>query len=507
MAFQYTPFVNPYAASIGDLLAHQNDARAHAAEVIGAAQAHAAEAKGQAYAGAIQQVGQTVAAIPQQIQQQKTQALQQENIQSEIDDRAAQAKLRDAQMAAQQRDQQAQSAWADAIKSSIGPDGKPDLEQAANKIMPMFPVQATAYLEAAQKTKATGQQLTEGQQKIQDGQRQVQQAAVNHMGELAAVGLEKIRTGATPLDVRDTTIGLVANAASHGLVSENDSQQFLLQSAQATPEQLGQVFQKFLDQAPDVKTRLVAEDLKKSETAKNTAEAAKANSEAGTAGKPTEAQMDATAQALMTKRNLGQPLTPEESASLKAYEQRRTIPTDASAAATAANQRRAQDFNELQAARGDIEKNVNTPYLTARGSANTLRDVVTAAQNGNEVAASLQSLETTMSAIRAAGLNRINKTETDMSGNAGSLFDNIEGYIGKKLEGQPVPADIQKDMLRFADILENAAYKKYLAGHKASTDLYGVTDKLKPSLAAPDAYAPPPPVPLTPGLQSLKDRK
>lgn len=86
MAFQYTPFVNPYAASIGDLLAHQNDARAHAAEVIGAAQAHAQEVVGQANAGAIQGVASTVAALPQQILQQKAQAQETQIRQGQIDD-------------------------------------------------------------------------------------------------------------------------------------------------------------------------------------------------------------------------------------------------------------------------------------------------------------------------------------------------------------------------------------------------------------------------------------
>lgn len=69
--FQYQPFVNPYAASIGDLLLRRGDIEANRAMQIANAQARAAEASGQAWAGAFSNIGQMVAGIPQQIQQQK----------------------------------------------------------------------------------------------------------------------------------------------------------------------------------------------------------------------------------------------------------------------------------------------------------------------------------------------------------------------------------------------------------------------------------------------------
>lgn len=78
MAFQYQPFVNPYAASIGETLAHQNDAQAHAAEVIGAAQAHAQEVSGQAYGGAVAGIGQAVGGAIDQATDPKRQLEQQQ---------------------------------------------------------------------------------------------------------------------------------------------------------------------------------------------------------------------------------------------------------------------------------------------------------------------------------------------------------------------------------------------------------------------------------------------
>lgn len=212
------------------------------------------------------------------------------------------------------------------------------------------------------------------------------------------------------------------------------------------------------------------------------------------------------------------PVLPAEKAWMDAYEKEKLLATDKSAGAATdrqtatigaqtAQQKRAQDFAALQAARSDLEKNVNTPYLTAKTSANTLRDVVDAAKAGNTVAGSLQSLEATMAAIRAQGLNRINTAEIGATANAGSLFQNIEGWLGKKVEGQPVPASVQKDMQEFADILEKAAHKKYQLGHKAVNDLYGT--KIPEMLPAPDApFAPAgPATPLTPGLAGLANRK
>jgi len=217
---------------------------------------------------------------------------------------------------------------------------------------------------------------------------------------------------------------------------------------------------------------------------------------------PSEAQLDMAAQQLIAKQKLGMTLSPEETANLAAYQERKRPVADPKALADAQRladqqqaaidrqsktiqaqtdqQKRAQDFQQLQAARADIEKNVQTPYLTAKTSANTLRDVVAAAKSGNKTAAALQSLETTMAAIRAQGLNRINTAEIGVTANAGDIWDRISGAVGKFTKGEPVPANIQDDMLKFADILDKAARAKYDTGHKAATDLYGVTGKLQP---------------------------
>lgn len=67
MPFQYEHYRSPYVGTMADLLTHQHDARARAAEI-----------SGQAYGGAIANIGQTIAQLPGQIAQTKRLAQQDE---------------------------------------------------------------------------------------------------------------------------------------------------------------------------------------------------------------------------------------------------------------------------------------------------------------------------------------------------------------------------------------------------------------------------------------------
>ena len=57
MAFEYTPYRNPYIGTIADLMARGEDAKAKALIDVASAQARAAEAKGQIYGNAISSIG------------------------------------------------------------------------------------------------------------------------------------------------------------------------------------------------------------------------------------------------------------------------------------------------------------------------------------------------------------------------------------------------------------------------------------------------------------------
>ena len=491
--FEYRGYQNPYVQSMSALLQQPGQIEAQRAMTVAQAQAQAAQQSGQAWAGAANQIGQQVGQIPQEIAAAKMNALKAQDIQGQIAERNQRAQ----QM---QRDAAATAAGEAAIKASVNPEtGAVDHDKAASLWEQAgVPTQANANRESVQKTAVTAQQLTEGQQKIQAGQQQVQQAAANHLGELGAAGLQKIQDGATPQEVRDYTMGLVANAASHGLIQPDAAKQMLMQSAQAGPDQLAPIYQKLLDGAPEVKSRLIAEDLKKAETAKNLAEAERQRAEANAGPKPSAEQDTMRATALRAQVNLGQQISREDAAWLKSHETEKTLGVDLTAGmaanrqakaidAATAQQSRAQNFQEQQQGRKELTEKVEQPYQTAASSAQTLRDTVSLAKSGNMSAAALQNLETTMAAIRAQGLNRINTTEIGSTANAGSLWDRAQSFVGKVTAGQPVDAALQKDMQQFAGMLEKAAYKKYLDGQTSVTKRYNLTDEK--ALPGPTIYA------------------
>lgn len=262
--FQYQPFVSPYVQSISALLQAPGQIEAQRAQTVGNAQAQAAQASGQAYGNAAQQIGQ----IPQQMQAQKTAQLQQQDI-------AAQIKERQAIAADRQRTLETAQAGAAAIQASTGPDGTIDPEKAAGIWSQTHPEAAQAYLASVQKTKQTGLAIQEAQQKLQSAQQAQQQAMVNHAGELGAAGLQMMQSE-TPINARDHGLALVADALTNKLIDPPTAQQMVMRVASASPDDLKGIYQHFLDAAPAVKSRLVEEDLKKAETAKNLADAQKA---------------------------------------------------------------------------------------------------------------------------------------------------------------------------------------------------------------------------------------
>ncbi|HMF95104.1 MAG TPA: hypothetical protein VKE96_12450 [Vicinamibacterales bacterium] len=210
--------------------------------------------------------------------------------------------------------------------------------------------------------------------------------------------------------------------------------------------------------------------------------------------------------ALDTKRRQGLPLTPAETATLASYEHEKLIGPEAAAAEASkrlassqdfatAQQTRAQNFTEAEAGRHVLTAKADE-YSKAQHSAQTLRDVVNAAKyggdGGNRLAASMQTLLSTITPIRAEGMNRINQTEYGVVERAGSKLDRIEGFLGGWTKGQPVPPNIQQDMLDMADMLENTAYDSYTKQVDYAQQTYP-TMGTAPRLDPPVNYKPQPP--------------
>lgn len=189
-------------------------------------------------------------------------------------------------------------------------------------------------------------------------------------------------------------------------------------------------------------------------------------------------------------------LTPDQQ--LGAITRFKTLSTDASAVAAANRQaltieqqnkiqQHAQDFTEAQAGRKELGDKVETPYRDAQEKADILRTVVQAAKNGNMEAAGVQKLLGTLGVVTTEGVKRINGTELEQVGGAGSLWDNIKSRVGKVTAGQPLDPKLQDDLVKLAGLLEQSAYKKYSSGFDATTKRYKLTDEQKIAPPAADA--------------------
>jgi len=96
--------------------------------------------------------------------------------------------------------------------------------------------------------------------------------------------------------------------------------------------------------------------------------------------------------------------------------------------------------------------------LRAINAATTnLDSAINLALKGGKEAASIAPLLGVQAINQLAGMKRLNPSELQSYGNAGSLVDNIEGWIGKKAEGEPIPPNILKDMQTLHDTLASNA--------------------------------------------------
>lgn len=254
----------------------------------------------------------------------------------------------------------------------------------------------------------------------------------------------------------------------------------LLQNKLITPEQAQQHL-AVLTQGPDALKQVVDHYIARSdEQRKLGVSESEAATKAAAEAKPksvTGPELDDAAQQLLTKRNMGQRLTPLETAQLNAYDERKRTTTDATISAADARLKQTEAFQRQEAGRGVLSKDVEKPFVDSKEKADLLRDVVRGAQHGNLTAAALQTLTTTLGLTSAEGVKRINAVELGQVAGAGSLWDRLKGRVGGLVAGQPIDAKLQKDTLDLADMLEHSAAKKYLTAHESTTKRYGLTDE------------------------------
>ena len=98
-----------------------------------------------------------------------------------------------------------------------------------------------------------------------------------------------------------------------------------------------------------------------------------------------------------------------------------------------------------------------TEYATANQAAKNMSDFITEAKGGNKEAVKMVPLQGALEITTAQGVHRINRTEVDQFGGAGSLFDKIEGHISGAMTGKDIPDQVLNDMQKLQTIVSQNA--------------------------------------------------
>jgi hypothetical protein len=109
------------------------------------------------------------------------------------------------------------------------------------------------------------------------------------------------------------------------------------------------------------------------------------------------------------------------------------------------------------AALGNVKPNLIAPassafekagvdYATAYQSAQNMEDFIKEAKSGNKEAVKIVPLQGALEITTAQGVHRINRTEVDQYGGAGSTYDKLAGAIGGVLTGKNITDTVLNDM-------------------------------------------------------------
>lgn len=131
-------------------------------------------------------------------------------------------------------------------------------------------------------------------------------------------------------------------------------------------------------------------------------------------------------------------------------------------------------------------------YAQAQSVTQRLNAMMDAAKKGNVVSYQLIPQEGALQLTTSQGVHRINMAEIQNYEGGGSLWQRMEGHIGKELTGQSIPASVLKDMADMQKIQAEGARSKYENTLKTINKNYGSTfQPLDFAQSSPDAPAPP----------------
>ena len=100
-------------------------------------------------------------------------------------------------------------------------------------------------------------------------------------------------------------------------------------------------------------------------------------------------------------------------------------------------------------------------YADATSAADDMKTFIDLARGGNKIAYAYSPTEGVLTLNTARGVKRVNMPEIASYGGAGSAFDNVMGFLGKKASGASIPADVLNDMETLHGAIASNAQTKY----------------------------------------------
>lgn len=113
-------------------------------------------------------------------------------------------------------------------------------------------------------------------------------------------------------------------------------------------------------------------------------------------------------------------------------------------------------------------------YAQAQSVSQRLQAMMTAAKNGNVVSYQLIPQEGALQVTTSQGVHRINMAEIQNYG-GGSLWQRLQGHIGKQLTGASIPVSVLNDMAEMQQIQAEGSQTKYNNALKSINARYGST--------------------------------
>lgn len=108
----------------------------------------------------------------------------------------------------------------------------------------------------------------------------------------------------------------------------------------------------------------------------------------------------------------------------------------------------------------DAATKAGTEYAHAQAVSQRLQAMMDAARSGNVVSYQLIPEEGALQVVTSQGIHRINMAEIQNYG-GGSIFQQLEGHLGKALTGKSIPDSVLKDMEQIQKIQNEGARAQY----------------------------------------------